>query len=117
MDNIVLIRAEGIVESLQLDSWQEEALAQILEADMAERVWSHSLIAFGASCQAALMGYAEKGGAGRGKPVNPLAGKLLGTPVYGSLLLTYWDSHQMACGPLEPHEVEKITDTLRKISQ
>lgn len=117
MDNAIMVKEDGTTLSYQLDNWQESHLAEVLETDAIERVWSHSLIAFGASCQVAVMGYVDKGAAGKGKSMNPLAGKLLGIPVYGGLLLTYWDSHQMACGPLEPQEVEKITNTLRKMSQ
>lgn len=117
MDNAIMIKEDGTIFSFQLDNWEESDLAKVLETEAVERVWSHSLIAFGASCQVAVMGYVDKGAAGRGKLMNTLAGKLLEMPVYGGLLLTYWDSHQMTCGALEPQEVAKITNTLRKMSQ
>ncbi len=117
MENAVMIKTDKTVQSIQLDSWQEANLADILETETVERVWSHDLIAFGASCQVAVMGYADKNAAIKGAAVNLLAGKLLGTIVYGNLLLTYWDSHLMACGALEPQEVEKITESLRELNE
>lgn len=117
MENAVIIKTDKTVQAIQLENWQEANLADVLEAEAAERVWSHNLIAFGASCQVAVMGYADKNAAMKGAAVNPLAGKLLGTIVYGNLLLTYWDSHLMACGALEPQEVEKITKSLRNLNE
>lgn len=117
MENAVILKADSSIRLIQLEQWQEAQLAAALEAEAAVRVWSHSLIAFGASCQVAVMGYTDQNAVAKGMSVNPLAGKLLGTIVYGDLLLTYWDSHLMACGALEPQEVEKITENLRKLGQ
>lgn len=117
MENAVIIKTDGSIRLIQLDGWQEALLSAALEAEAVERVWSHSLIAFGASCQVAVMGYTDKNALAKGMSVNPLAGKLLGTIVYGNLLLTYWDSHLMASDALEPQEVEKITENLRKLDR
>lgn len=107
------MQADGSVVPVCIGEWTEETLEQVLHATQVKRCWSHSLIAFGADCGVALMGYADAKASGD-LTENVLAGKLMGTMVQGDFLLVYWDSHKMCCGGLEPQEVDRVLEELER---
>lgn len=113
MENAILIQADGRIKPVCIETWTEDTLAAVLGVGQVKRCWSHSLISFGADCGVALMGYTDAD-PGRNLPANIAAAKLMGTPVYGAVLLVYWDSHNMCCGGLEPQEVERAVKELQK---
>ena len=100
MENAILIQADGRIKPVCIETWTEDTLAAVLGVSQVKRCWS-------------LMGYTDAD-PGRNLPANIAAAKLMGTPVYGAVLLVYWDSHNMCCGGLEPQEVERAVKELQK---
>lgn len=106
MENAVLIYAEGTAQAITIEGFEDESLAEALGAAEAKRCWSHKLIAFGSRCHVAMMAYADPQAQEKGQPLNEKAAEIIGEPVYGKLLLVYWDNMRMSWGAMEPHEVE-----------